>query len=184
MENEQQKQTKENSHVSPDQDQERLELLRRSFEVKGRQLRVDLTTGGMAELDELRATLGKEFENPEDKHKAYYMGIQKVLKEYLPKGKEFKEGRDLIYDEKNIFLNRGKKKSDNNGVRGSDGRMTYQPVMNEIVDLVVRWVAESQNPVTLYNMLYDLNEKHGYGHEVYDTTVESFANAIRRLKEE
>ena len=38
--------------------------------------------------------------------------------DYLPKGKEFQEVRQIIYDEKNIFLNAGKRKSDNDGIRG------------------------------------------------------------------
>jgi len=184
MENEQNKGFGEDKKSLSQEDQERLELLRRSSEVKGRQLRLDLETGSLQEIDELRATLGKAFENPEDKYNAYYQGIQKVLMEYLPKGKEFEEGRRLIYDEKNIFLNRGKKKSDHNGVRKSDGRMTFQPIMNEMVDVLVKWVAESQNPITLYNKLYDLNERHGYGHEAYDSTVENFAIAMRKLKDE
>ena len=72
---------------------------------------------------------------------------------------------------KNIFLNRGKKKSDNeNGIRGSDGRMTYQEKMNEMLDVITKWVASSQNPVEVYEALYRLNEKHGYGHENYDKT--------------
>jgi hypothetical protein len=32
----------------------------------------------------------------------------------------------------------------------------------------VRLMSESQDPIDLYNMLYDLNEQHGYGHEVYN----------------
>ena len=165
------------------EDLERMELLQRASETEGRQLRINLTTGGMQEIDELREALGKAFEDPEEKYRVYYKGIRKVLMDYLPKGDEFKEARDIIYDEKNVFLNRGKKKSDNNGVRGSDGRMTFQPVMNEMLDIIVRWVSESQNPFALYHMLYELNEKHGYGHEVYDKTTQSFANAMRRINE-
>lgn len=89
--------------------------------------------------------------------------------DYLPKGADFKEVREIIYDEKNVFLNLGKRKSDNNGIRKSDGRMTYQPVMNEILDIVIRWVAESQNPFDIYREFYELNERHGYGHEEYYT---------------
>jgi hypothetical protein len=163
---------------------EREELLRRSKENNHLQLQFDGSTGGLREVDELRQLNGQQFENPQEKYWAYYMGIQKVLKTYLPSGKNFKEARDIIYDEKNVFLNLGKKKSDNNGIRGSDGRMTYQPVLNEIVDLLVKWVAESQNPFTLYNMLYDLNEQHGYGHEVYDGTALRFAQAMRTMKED
>ncbi len=62
--------------------------------------------------------------------------------------------------------------------------MTYQPVMNEIVDLLIKWVAESQNPFSLYNMLYDLNEKHGYGHEEYDGSALRFAQAMRTMRAE
>ena len=101
---------------------------------------------------------------------------------YLPKGKEFKEARQLIYDEKNVFLNRGKKKSDNDGIRKSDGRMTYQEFMNEMLDLITMWASQSQNPIDLYNMLYDLNEKHNYGHEIYDKTSVSFQKNKRAVK--
>ncbi|WP_278248404.1 hypothetical protein [Niastella populi] len=31
-------------------------------------------------------------------------------------------------------------------------------------------------------MLFELNEKYGYGHEVYDGTAINFANTLRRLK--
>ena len=110
-------------------------------------------------------------------------GIRKLLIDYLPKGIEFKEVRRIIYDEKNIFLNLGKRKSDNKGVRGSDGRMTYQPVMNEILDIIVTWVAESQNPFDIYRAFYELNNKHGYLHEEYDDTSLSIAKAMYKLGE-
>lgn len=90
----------------------------------------------------MRDLIGKEFEDPEEKYNIYYRGIRRLLMDYLPKGKEFKEARDIIYDEKNVFLNLGKKKSDNNGIRKSDGRMTFQPVMNEILDIIVKWAAD------------------------------------------
>lgn len=61
--------------------------------------------------------------------------------------------------------------------------MTYQPVMNEMVDIIVNWASTSQNPFTLYNALYELNEKYGYGHEEYDDTTLNYANAMRKLKE-
>ena len=73
--------------------------------------------------------------------------------DFLPKGKDYKQLRDIIYDEKNVFLNLGKKKSDNNGIRKSDGRMTYQPVMNEILEIIIIWVGESQNPFDLYSIV-------------------------------
>jgi len=163
---------------------ERLELLQKANEKTGRQLSINIDIGNLEEVDELKQLIGKDFENPEEKYLIYYKGIRKLLMDYLPKGKEFKEIRDIIYDEKNIFLNLGKRKSDNNGIRKSDGRMTFQPVMNEILDIVVKWVAESQNPFVIYRNFYELNEKHGYGHEQYDESALSVANAMYKLSED
>ena len=163
-------------------DLERLELLQKAHEKKGTQLRIDISQGELNEFDEIREIINKDFENPEKKYDLYYKGIRKILMDYLPKGKEYESGRQLIYDEKNIFLNVGKKKSDNNGIRKSDGRMTYQGNMKEMLDLIVDWVSTSQNPNDLYFMIYDLNEKHGYGHENYDSTSSEFQKAVIKNK--
>ena len=164
-------------------DLERMELLQKANEKVGKQLSINTEKGNLEEIDELKELIGKEFEDPEEKYNIYYKGIRRLLMDYLPKGKEFKEARDIIYDEKNIFLNLGKKKSDNNGIRKSDGRMTFQPVMNEILDVIVKWVAESQNPFDIYREFYELNERHGYGHEQYDKTSLSIAKSMYKLSE-
>jgi len=165
-------------------DIERLELLQQANEKVGKQLSINSESGSIEEIDELRNLVGKEFENPEEKYNLYYKGIRKLLMDFLPKGKEFKEVRDIIYDEKNIFLNLGKRKSDNNGVRGSDGRMTFQPVMNELLDIIIKWVGESQNPFDIYRQFYELNEKYGYGHEEYDKSALSVSKAMMKLSQD
>ena len=162
-------------------DMERLELLQKANEKTGKQLTINSETGSLEEFDELRQLVGKEFENPEEKYQLYYNGIRRLLMDFLPKGKDYKQLRDIIYDEKNVFLNLGKKKSDNNGIRKSDGRMTYQPVMNEILEIIIKWVGESQNPFDLYGDFYNLNEKHGYGHEQYDESTAGVAKAMLSL---
>ncbi len=164
-------------------DLERLELLQKANERTGRQLTINSETGNLEEFDELKQLVGKEFENPEEKYQLYYNGIRKLLMDFLPKGKDNKQLRDIIYDEKNVFLNLGKKKSDNNGIRKSDGRMTYQPVMNEILDVIINWIGESQNPFDLYKDFYELNERHGYGHEKYDDSTKDVASAMLALSQ-
>ena len=84
---------------------ERLELLKKVHEKKGRQLTFSDETGSLKEVDELRQLIGKQFEDPEEKYNIYYVGIRKLLMDYLPKGKAYEEMRQIIYDEKNIFLN-------------------------------------------------------------------------------
>lgn len=162
-------------------DIERLELLQKANQKTGRQLTISAETGSLEEINELRELVGKDFENPDDKYQVYYTGIRKLLMDNLPKGQEFKIVRDIIYDEKNIFLNLGKIKSENNGVRRSDGRMTYQPVMNEMLEVILKWITESLNPFRLYLDLYNLNEKKGYGHEQYDKSTRSIAKALLEL---
>lgn len=164
-------------------DLERLEILQKSNEKIGKQLSFNSEISGLEEIDELRRLVGKEFENPEEKYNIYYKGIRKLLMEYLPKGKEYKEIRDIIYDEKNIFLNNGKRKSDNNGVRLSDGRMTFQTNMNEILEIIVKWISDSQNPFDIYRLFYELNENFGYGHEQYDKSTLNVANAMLKLSQ-
>lgn len=164
-------------------DLERLEILQKSNEKIGKQLSINSETGSLEEIDELRGLIGKEFENPEEKYNIYYKGIEKLLKQYLPKGKEFKTVRRIIREEKSVFLNNGKKKSDNNGIRGSDERMTFQTNMSEILDIIVLWIAESQNSFELYRLFYELNEKLGYGHEKYDDSTLSVSKAMLKLSQ-
>lgn len=171
----------EQTETLNDADLERLQLLQRAHEKKGRQLTIDGEAGNLNEIDELKTLVGKALDNPEEKYKIYYKGIQKLLIEYLPKGEEYREMREIIYDEKNIFLNLGKRKCDGGGVRGSDGRMTFQPVMNEILDIVIAWVGGSQNPFDLYREFYMLNERNEYLHEEYDASTKGVANAMLKL---
>lgn len=169
------KKTNKNKEVKDQQERE--ELLQNVHKKVGKQLRVDSQTGAIREVDELKDLLKRQIESPEEKYNIYYLGIRRILMRYLPKGPEYSMERQFIYDEKNIFLNRGKRKSDNNGTRGSDGRMTYQPVMDEMLDIIAKWAIGTQNPFELYTELYNLNERHGYGHEVYDDTSKKFQKA-------
>lgn len=163
-----------------EKDREMLELLARTHESKGKQLTIDIQTGDLKEIDEIKQLIGRSFENPEEKYNIYHMGIYKLLRTYLPKGKASEPGRRIIYDEIGVFLNRGKKKSDNKkGIRGSDGKFTYQPLMEQILDIIFKWVSESQDPIKLHSMVWELNETNGYGHENYDESSKSF-NAAKR----
>lgn len=182
MEEEENKKIKKEQELS-ESDLERLELLQRAHEKKGKQLTISGETGSLEEIDELKQLVGNQLDSPEEKYNIYYKGIRKLLIDHLPKGEDYKQMREIIYDEKNIFLNLGKRKSDNKGIRGSDGRMTFQPVMNEMLDVVISWVGGSQNPFQLYKELYLLNERHGYPHEEYDDSQKGVANAMLKLAE-
>jgi hypothetical protein len=158
---------------------EMLELLQKAQETTGQQLAIDANDGSLKQINEIRELIDKNIDDPAEKYELYYNGIQKVIKKHLPKGKSFKKYRDIIYDEKNVFLNRGKAK-DEKGIRGSDGRMTYNEDMKEMVDLVANWVMTSQDPIDLYKSLFALNKKYNYGHQYYDDTSVTFNKGMKK----
>jgi hypothetical protein len=108
--------------------------------------------------------LGHIPDDPEEKYKIYYKGIEKLLKKFLPDGEKYKETRELIREEKSIFLTRGKK-LDKDGIRGADSRMGYIQDMEEIMNVITKWAFESRNYFELYSILKDKNTELGYHSE-------------------
>jgi hypothetical protein len=177
---EQENKKKQENKVDDKKHFEKLEILRRAKDPKEKQLTANFDTNSFEVRDRLKEILNKSFEDPEAKYNLYYNGIRKVLMQYLPKGKAFEKERQIIYDEKNVFLNRGKAK-DKAGIRGSDGRMTYNDDMSELADLIADWVMTTQDPVDLYQRLYDLNEKYNYGHQEYDESSKSWHRIMGKI---
>lgn len=145
------------------EDMERLEILQKSEDVKGEQLSIGLDAEIVVE-NQAEKLLGQKIDDPVQKFQLYYHGLTKLLKETLPKGKEFEEGRKIVYDEKNILINRGAKK-DEKGIRGSDGRMAYIEDLEEAIKIVADWTSRKGTPAELYMAFWDKNEELGYGHQ-------------------
>ena len=99
--------------------------------------------------------------DPDESHRLYYT-MRKIMIDNLPKGKNNLKLRRYIYDEKILFLNRGKLKDDF-GRRGSDERMAYiNNFLNIAFDIITNWVRNGANPYDLYTSFYNLNEEKGY----------------------
>jgi hypothetical protein len=158
----------------------KLQILQRAKEAKEKQLTVNLDSTGFEEINKVKELLDKKFDDPEEKFELYYKAIRNILMKYLPQGKDFKEERQIIYDEKNIFLTRGKAKNQM-GIRGADSRMGYNDDMYELVNLINDWVSSTQDPVDLYQRIYDLNDKHGYGHQQYDESSKDFHKTMAHI---
>lgn len=145
------------------EDMERLEILQKAEDVKGEQLSIGLDAEIVIE-NQAEKLLGQKIDDPVQKFQLYYHGLTKLLKETLPKGKEFEEGRKIVYDEKNILINRGAKK-DEKGIRGSDGRMAHIEDLEEAIKIVAEWTSRKGTPAELYMAFWDKNEELGYGHQ-------------------
>ena len=113
------------------------------------------------EVDGLTTTFLKDVADPDASHRLYF-GMRNMMVRNLPKGPENKPLRQHIYDEVNLYLNRGKQK-DARGIRGSSGQMTYIPTFLEpAFDLVLRWVGAGANPFELYSAFEAKNTEMGY----------------------
>ncbi|MGB0788048.1 MAG: hypothetical protein ACPGQR_00780 [Marinirhabdus sp.] len=142
---------------------ERLEILQKSDEVKGQQLSIDLASEITVE-NQAEKLLGQTIDDPVEKFQLYYHGLTKLLKDTLPKGKENEQVRRIIYDEKNILINRGAKK-DERGIRGSDGRMAYIEDLETAIQIVANWISGKGPPSELFMAFWDKNEELNYGHQ-------------------
>lgn len=145
------------------EDLERLEILQKSEEVKGEQLFINYDSEIVIE-NEAEQLLGRKIDDPVQKFQLYYHGLTKLLKDNLPKGKEFEDVRRIVYDEKNVLINRGAKK-DEKGIRGSDGRMAYTEDLEEAIKIVAEWTNRKGTPAELFMSFWDKNEDLGYGHQ-------------------
>jgi hypothetical protein len=162
MSNKNTKTTKIERNLSKE-DIERLEILQKSEEVKGEQLFVNFDSELVIE-NQAEQLLGQSIDDPVQKFQLYYHGLAKLLKETLPKGKEFEDVRRIVYDEKNILINRGAKK-DEKGIRGSDGRMAYIEDLEIALKIVADWTSTKGTSAELFMAFWDKNEELGYGHQ-------------------
>ncbi len=145
------------------EDIERLEILHKSEEIKGEQLTIDLNSDLVIE-NQAKKLLGQRIDDPVEKFQLYYNGLSKLLKDNLPKGKENESVRRIVYDEKNILINRGAKK-DEKGIRGSDGRMAYVEDLEIAIEIVANWITNKGTSAEIFMAFWDKNEELGYGHQ-------------------
>ena len=144
-------------------DIERLEILHNAEQIKGEQLKLDINEGIVVE-NQAEKLIGQKIDDPVQKFQLYYKGLNNLLRDNLPKGKENEHVRRIIYDEKNILINRGAKK-DEKGIRGSDGRMAYLDDLEMAIKIVADWLYKKGSPADLFMAFWDKNEELGYGHQ-------------------
>ena len=161
MENKGKNTDKKQSSLDEEKLREIEELLSEANSKTGEQLVID-DLGQIQSQNELKEfILGDIPDDPSEKYKIYYQGIEKLLKKFLPKGPRYKEARELIREEKKIFLTRGKKLNEK-GIRGADSRMGYVQDMEDIMNLIAKWAFESRNYYELYSLIRDKNKERGY----------------------
>lgn len=162
---EQQKKTEEQKKLEKEKRLREIEEILSVANAKtGEQLVLD-ELGDLKSQNELKEfALGHIPDDPEQKYDVYYKGVEKLLKKFLPQGDKYKSAREVIREEKKIFLTRGRK-LDKKGIRGADSRMGYIEDMEEVMNLITKWAFESRNYFELYSLLRDKNIQLGYHKE-------------------
>jgi hypothetical protein len=140
---------------------EKMDILSKADKIKGEQLIITPANELEYKKEIENFALG-DIDNPEKKYDVYYKGIQKLLRKHLPAGKANKKARGYIYEEKNVYLTRGKR-INKIGIRGHDSRHTYLPDAEEVLKVIIEWVTRNGTSFELYNILLDMNIKKKYG---------------------
>lgn len=139
---------------------EQAAILAKANETKG--MTLDFNIDGDIEVsNELNQVLLEQIDDPKEKYNVYYKVVQNILIRHLPKGDDNKKFRDMIYEEKNVFLTRGNRKKPD-GTRGADGRQGYLSDMMELVPVISKWIDAGANMFELYCLLRDMNKAKGY----------------------
>jgi len=127
-------------------------------------IEINFQEGDLSENDLKVIELIRDTQNPELSHKLFY-GIQGLLKQFLPTGKEYKGLRDYAYELKNILLTQGKQKNEV-GIRGGDSRQAYiASELKVMYDLISDWVRNGALAVDLIVRLQNLNDERGYKYD-------------------
>lgn len=142
-------------------DREKMEILSKADEIKNQTFVFD-NTGELSLKKEIEELPIEPIDNPEERYETYYKIVNRLLRKHLPKGKENKKARDLIYEEKNTFLTRGHRK-DAKGYRGADGRMSYITDIRDLINIITEWATSQGTMFELYNKLRNVNIEKGYG---------------------
>ncbi len=125
-------------------------------------------------------SLLKDTADPDTSYRLYYT-IRRILMDNLPSGKKNKKLRQMVYDEKNLFLNRGKQINER-GIRGSDGRQAYIPTFLEpTFKTVSQWVVTGGSSFDLFMAFWNLNEAHGFHEETEQKAEPSFDQTLQAL---
>jgi len=144
----------------------RQRILAKADETKGEQFTIfpDGNMGAVNQIEEILKS-GLPIDNPEKKYNLYYKGIERTLKNHLPKGKEFAKARSYVREEKCVFLTRGKRLNEQ-GIRNMDSRMGYIEDADKMLKLIMKWVSKNGTMVELHNEIRDLNISLGYGKRI------------------
>ena len=132
--------------------------------IEGEQLGLEMYSEDEEDEDLLSDEALEGEQDPEEAHELYY-SIRRELMQGLPSGPKNKELRQFVYNEKNLYLNRGKEK-DEDGIRGSDGRQTYLSHLSKALAVTRKWRREDGNAMDIYSAFRRMNEEAGYRSDI------------------
>jgi len=174
---------KQEKKLSQQEELEIQEIFQNSEETKGHRLLFDDLANGFKSEDEVKQLIfGNEIiDNPQSKHTIYYKGIEKMLRMITHSNKKSSTPSfDILREEKNIFLARGKQKN-SKGVRDFDVRQAYEADMDAAYNIILKGITNGISAYDLYIQFRDENIRLGYYDYLLDSNAHSIADDARLL---
>lgn len=174
---------KKTGKLSQSEKNEIQELFQSSEETKGQRMLFDDLAKNLKSEDEVKKLIfGNEIiDNPQGKHSIYYNGIEKMLRIITRLGKRESDiSFDILREEKNIFLARGKQK-DSKGVRHFDVRQSFESDMDGAYNIILKAVTSGMSAYELYIDFRNENINLGYYNYLLESNILSISNNPRLL---
>jgi hypothetical protein len=146
------------------QQQEFLDKLNRMSEeaeanAEGKQKSFDFSE--YAEDEQFNQEFFSDTQNPEEAYDLYY-AIRRILIRNLPVGEKNQKLRQMIYDEKNLFLRSGVHRPLDGTPVGADSRQGFLSMMRDAYVKTQEWERRGGSPYDIFMSYYDLNKNMGY----------------------
>jgi hypothetical protein len=152
---------KERNEQDEQQQQDFLERLKRLSDeadanAEGRQSSFDFPEA--EEDDEFEPVAGNDLQNPKESYDLYYT-IRRILMRGLPTGPDNKDLRQMVYDEKNLFLRSGVDRPLDGSKVGADSRQALLSFLRDAYTKTQDWERRGGSAYDIFLDYYDLNKK-------------------------
>lgn len=113
------------------------------------------------EDEPFRPELAGDLHNQKESYDLNY-AIQRLLKQGLPRGEENRALRQMVYDEKNLFLRDGVDRPLDGSPIGADSRQAKPSYQRTAYAKTQAWAAQGGSAYDIFLEYYDLNKQMGF----------------------
>ncbi|WP_310391150.1 hypothetical protein [Hymenobacter sp.] len=126
-------------------------------EGKGKQSSFDFEENG-TEDEPFKPEFAGDLQNPKESYDLFYT-IRRLLMKSLPAGPDNQKLRQMVYDEKNLFLRQGVDRPTDGSKVGADSRQSLLSFLRESFTVTQDWANHNGTAYDIFLSYYELNKK-------------------------